>query len=247
MAESLGDSPEESANNDAKAEAGANKPFDNLPMVIAPKLGAGDEEVDEEEIADAPDAAAPAAAPGHSSRFVVLAASVAFAAAFGSFVGSVSGSGLAHVLYPAAAPAPVSNTQNINDAVRALKLELGNTIKADLDNAARSANAQLAELGDRLDRMDPRASAAPDITGSITTGSILPPAAIPAKLTDRILEDWVVQDVQNGRALVESRYGGLFDISAGSFLPGVGRVENVKRQDGQWVVVTARGMITSGR
>ncbi len=246
MSESLGDSPEESANNNAKSEAakaegGASKPFDNLPMVIAPKLGAGDEDVDEEEIADAPEAAAPAATPGHSSRFIVLAASVAFAAAFGSFVGSVSGSGLAHLLYPTAAPAPASN-KNINDAVLALRLELGNTIKADLDDAARSANAQFAKLGDRLDRIDRRATAAPDITGSI-----LPPAAVPAKLTDRILEDWIVQDVQNGRALVESRYGGLFDVSSGSFLPGVGRIENVKRQDGQWVVVTAHGMITSGR
>ncbi len=237
MAESLGNSPEEGANS-AKAEAGAATPYDNLPMVVAPKLGASEEEVDEEEIAGEPEAAA----PGPSSRFIVLAASVAFAAAFGSFVGSVSGSGLAHVLYPATAPAPASNTQSINDAVRALKLELSNTIKADLDNAARSANAQLAKLGDRLDRLDPRGDASPD-----TTGSILPSEAVPAKLTDRILEDWIVQDVQNGCALVESGYGALFDVSAGSVLPGVGRVENVKRQDGQWVVITARGMITSGR
>lgn len=254
MAESLGDSPEDSANNSAanngvKAETGAAKPHDgtpysNLPMVVAPKLGAGEEQVDDEKIGDEAVSAepeAPGAAPAPSSRFIVLAASVAFAAAFGSFVGSVSGSGLAHVLY-AAAPAPASSTQNINDAVRALKLELSNVIKADLDNAARSADAQLAELGDRLDRLDPRAGASPD-----TTGSILPPAAVPAKLTDRILEDWIVQDVQNGRALVESRYGGLFDVGAGSMLPGIGRVENVRRQDGQWVVITARGMIVSGR
>jgi hypothetical protein len=239
MAESLGSSPEESANHNAAtgaAKPNDGKPHDNLPMVVAPKLGAGEEEVDEDEVAGEPDAAAP------SSRFIVLAASVAFAAAFGSFVGSVSGSGLAHVLYPAA-PAPASSKQNVNDAVRALKLELTNAIKADLDSATRSANAQLAKLGDRLDRLDPRAGAAPDVTGSI----VPPAAAVPAKLTDRILEDWIVQDVQNGRALVESRYGGMFDVSAGSFLPGVGRVENVKRQDGQWIVITARGLITSGR
>jgi hypothetical protein len=257
MAESLGDSPEDSANG-GKAEGAAqsqkntqhesapraDKPYANLPMVVAPKLGAGDEEIDEDEIDDAEASGDSAATPTSppSTRFMVLAASVAFAAAFGSFVGSVSGSGLAHIFYPAAAPAPVSNTQTINDAVRALKLELSNTIKADLDNASRSANAQLARLGDRLDRLDPRASAAPDMTGSV-----LPPAAVPAKLTDRILADWVVQDVQNGRALVESRYGGLFDVGAGSMLPGLGRVENVRRQDGQWVVITARGMITSGR
>jgi len=53
--------------------------------------------------------------------------------------------------------------------------------------------------------------------------------------------------VQNGRALVESRYGGIFDVGAGSVLPGVGRVETVKRQGGQWIVITERGLITSGR
>ena len=56
-----------------------------------------------------------------------------------------------------------------------------------------------------------------------------------------------MQDVRNGRAMVESRYGGVFVVGSGSFLPGLGRVEAVKRQDGEWVVVTARGLITSGR
>jgi hypothetical protein len=46
---------------------------------------------------------------------------------------------------------------------------------------------------------------------------------------------------------VLSRFGGVFDVSSGSVLPGLGRVETVKREDGQWVVVTARGTITSGR
>jgi hypothetical protein len=66
------------------------------------------------------------------------------------------------------------------------------------------------------------------------------------KTTDRILQDWAVREVQNGRALVESRFGGIFDVGAGSVLPGVGRVDSIKRQDGQWLVLTARGTITSG-
>jgi hypothetical protein len=61
------------------------------------------------------------------------------------------------------------------------------------------------------------------------------------------LQDWIVHDVQNGRALVESRYGGLFAVAAGSVLPGIGRVDTIKRQDGHWVVLTARGTITSAR
>ena len=140
-------------------------------------------------------------------------------------------------------------------------------IKANLDGATRNANTQFAKIADRLDRVeraeaDPTAklthiadtvdrldkrgagAAAPETTGSITPSH--PPAEQP-KPTDGILDGWIVQDVRNGRALVESRYGAVFVVGSGSFLPGLGRVEAVKRQDGEWVVVTARGLITSGR
>ena len=139
--------------------------------------------------------------------------------------------------------------------MRQMKLELAElaAIKANLDSATRSTTSQFAKITDRLDRLDQRAtSAANETTGSIATASppALPPPAPPAeapKLADRILQDWVVQDVQDGRALVESRFGGVFDVGAGSILPGVGRVDAVKRQDGQWIVLTAGGTITSGR
>ncbi len=68
-----------------------------------------------------------------------------------------------------------------------------------------------------------------------------------SKIPDRILQDWIVQDVQSGRALVQNRYGGMFDVGEGSTLPGVGRIDSIKRQDGQWLVLTERGTITSGR
>jgi hypothetical protein len=254
MAESLGDSPEERADNGvnngdqpgagtAKASdhpSAESRPHDNLPMVVSPKLGAGNEEVEEDETLDEHPHVGASSANAPSMRFVVLAASVAFTAASGSFIGSVSGSGMAHYLFPP--PAAALASQNVNEAMRAMKSELTAAIKADFDKASRSADAQLAKLGDRL---DPRAASTPE-----TTGLIAPPAAVPgvaAKITDRILEDWMVQGVQNGRALVESRNGGLFDVGAGSVLSGLGRVETVKRQDGQWIVVTSRGMITSGR
>ena len=191
-----------------------------------------------------------AAPPPASPRFLLLAATVAFAASFGSFVGSVSGSGLLHYLSPVA-PAPATESASASDTSRALKQQLADlsAIKANLDAASRSTTSQFAKLSDRLDRIDQHTAAA-ETTGSIAAA---PPAAAPAapapeaaKSADRILPDWVVQDVQNGRALVESRNGGMFDVGAGSFLPGVGRVDSIKRQDGQWIVLTARGTITSG-
>jgi len=238
----MAENPDDRSGDSERAERKAAKlPEINLPMVVAPKLGAGEDDAVEEP------AAGPAApSRAHSTRFLVLAASVAFAAAFGSFVGSVSGSGMARYLYPVE-PAP--SVANTTDAMRELKLELADlsVIKTDLDTASRSTTSQLAKLSDRLDRLDPR-TASTDITGSISApaGAPMPPPDAP-KIADRILQDWVVQEVQGGRALVENRYGGVFDIGAGSTLPGVGRVAEIKRQDGQWLVLTERGTITSGR
>jgi hypothetical protein len=236
--DSSGDS--EMARADAASRDGSKAVSSNLPMVVAPKLGAGEDEFIDEDIIDehadeAAEEPAAAAPPAYSSRFLMLAASVAFAAAFGSFVGSVSGSGLARYLY---SPAPASGVEPATDAMREMKLDLS-AIKTDFDVASRSATSQFAKLSDRLDHL----ASAGETTGSIAAAA----APVAPKLTDRILQDWVVQDVQDGRALVQSRNGGMFDVGEGSMLPGVGRVDSIKRQDGQWLVLTERGTIASGR
>ena len=233
----------------------------NLPAVVAPKLSAAADHV--ETSAAEPSEDAKAAAPAaRSKRFVMLAASVAFAAGFGSFVGSVSGSGLARFIYPPSPPpAPTSGIENTIASMREIKLELAGlaALKASLDSASRNTTNQYAKIADRLDRIDQRGVAAAETTASLPGAaqaaaldtSTSAPSALtstePPKLNDRVLQDWVVHDVRNGQALVESRYGGLFAVSAGSVLPGIGRVDVIKRQDGHWVVLTARGTITSMR
>ena len=241
----MAQSPDHSADGEKAEPEAIESPDSNLPMVVAPKLGAGEHESIDETPSEPAAETVAAAAPAPSPRFLMLAAAVAFAAAFGSFVGSVSGSGLARFIYPAA---PASGTESASDTLRAMKQELADlsALKANLDTASRSTTSQFAKIADRLDRLDRYASAAPETTGSIATAP--PPAATePPKLTDRVLQDWVVRDVQNGRALVENRYGGVFYVGAGSALPGVGRVDSIRRQDGQWIVLTERGTITSGR
>jgi hypothetical protein len=212
--------------------------------------------------------AAAVAAPARSSRFALLAASLALAAGLGAVVGSLSASGLAH-LSPVAAAAPKSGMAEAN-ALQAMKAELAelSALKASLDGTARNANGQFAKIVERLDRVEraqiepaakiahmaeaidrlekknvmAAASAAPETTGAIPNKQ--PAAPAETKLPDKILQNWVVQDVRRGRALVENSYGGVFAVAAGSTLPGLGVVESIKRQDGQWVVVTARGVIT---
>jgi hypothetical protein len=244
----------------AATDAGAMRI--NLPAVVAPKLSAAADQA-ATSTADEPEQTKTAAAPTRSKRFIALAASVAFAAGFGSFVGSVSGSGLARFIYPPPPPpAPTSGTENTIAAMREIKLDLAQVaaLKSSLDNAARNTSNQYAKIAERLDRIDQRSAAAVETTASLPAAmqAVSPPAqtaalaavtppAEPPKLNDRILQDWIVHDVQNGHALIESRYGGLFAVSAGSVLPGIGRVDMIKRQDGHWVVLTARGTITSAR
>jgi hypothetical protein len=210
-----------------------------------------------------PSPTAAAAAPPRSWRFALLAATIALAAAIGSLVGSLTGAGVGRLM-PEAAPS--TNTADAAGILRALKSQVAelSAMKSNLDGSIRNANTQFVAIAERLDRVE-RAATNPaaqlaHIADAIdrlnkvnaapeTTGSIAPMTAPPAgtKIVDRIVEDWVVQDVRGDRALVEGRNGSLFEVGAGSILPGVGRVEAVKRQDGQWVVVTARGVITSGR
>jgi len=233
--------------------------FDADPAAPPPD----DEAVYGEAAKEEPSAATTPAAQPRSWRFALLAATIAIAAAVGSFVGSLTGAGVGRLMPEAA---PITNTADAGSILRAVKSELAelSAMKSNLDGSIRNANTQFVAIAERLDRVERAATnpaaqlahiadavdrlnkinAAPE-----TTGSIAPMTTPPAepKIVDRIVEDWVVQDVHGDRALVEGRNGSLFEVGAGSILPGVGRVEAVKRQDGQWVVVTARGVITSGR
>jgi hypothetical protein len=222
-----------------------------------------DEAVYGEAAKDEPSAAAAPSAQPRSWRFALLAATIALAAGVSSFVGSFTGAGVGR-LVPEAAPS--ATTADAGSILRAVKSELAelSAMKSNLDGSIRNANTQFVAIAERLDRVE-RAATNPaaqlahiadavDRLNKInatpeTTGSIAPMTTPPLepKIVDRIVEDWVVQDVRGDRALVEGRNGSLFEVGAGSILPGVGRVEAVKRQDGQWVVVTARGVITSGR
>lgn len=253
----------------AKADDSAAEPVGAVPQphAVEPIATIVHEAAD-----DIPEHAAPiefAAAPQpRSLRFALLAATIVVAAGVGSFVGALTASGVGrHDVADAAAPRS-AEARNVLQALNKQLAEL-NALKASLDTSNRSAGTQFAKITDRLtslehaqaepaaklarladtvDRLDKRAAAAPEITGSITRPPQPQPAAVPVPAaSERVLDDWIVRDVRNGRALVESRYGGVFVAASGGNLPGLGRVESVRRQDGSWIVVTAKGTITSDR
>jgi hypothetical protein len=206
-----------------------------------------------------------AAAPSGTPRYARLAASVALAAALGAFAGAGAVAGLQILAVPtveAAAPPIASPSPSILEAsltdaterlqetvqrlqrdIAALKSQDIAALKSDLAAAQRSASAQLGKLTETLDRLEKRAAkAAPEVTGSVTAVAkqqpkqeTKPPAA----------EGWRLRDFYAGRAVVESPGGRLFDIRAGSNLPGLGRVEGIKREAGHVVVVTRNGTIAA--
>ena len=84
----------------------------------------------------------------------------------------------------------------------------------------------------------PTLAAAPEVTGSIAP-----------KQQDRppVVAGWIIREVFDGRAVIEHDRLGFYEVVPGANLPGIGRVETIKRQDGRWVVVTPKGLILSQR
>jgi hypothetical protein len=84
-----------------------------------------------------------------------------------------------------------------------------------------------------------------DITGSVTALAPAPqleaPETRPASVP--VLDGWRVRSVFNGAALIQTRAGGVMEVEPGDNLPGIGRIEAIRRQDGRWVVVTSKGLI----
>ncbi|WP_439396532.1 hypothetical protein ACRQ5Q_06350 [Bradyrhizobium sp. PMVTL-01] len=133
-----------------------------------------------------------------------------------------------------------------------------------LEKAQAEPMAKLARLSETVDKLRATPPAAPAQAAAVpapakeTTGSISPaqvatasavPAPVPAAPKTEVgrlptLEGWRLRDVANGGALIESR-NGLYEVYAGDPIPGVGRVDAIRRQDGRWVVVTTKGLIVA--
>ncbi|UPJ46111.1 hypothetical protein IVB40_29225 [Bradyrhizobium sp. 40] len=130
-----------------------------------------------------------------------------------------------------------------------------------LEKAQAEPMAKIAKLSETVDKLRATPPAAPaqaaaavparETTGSIAPAQVATAAAAPAPAVPKTevgrlptVEGWVLRDVSNGGALVEGR-GGLYEVYAGDPIPGVGRVDAIRRQDGRWVVVTSKGLIVA--
>jgi hypothetical protein len=138
-----------------------------------------------------------------------------------------------------------------------------------LEKAQAEPAAKLAKLSEAVEKLRATPPATTPVAAATqaaqkeVTGSVSPPATTPATLaaaaakadvkkTDvknevarlPTLDDWVLRDVGRGGALIEGRQG-IYEVYAGDPVPGLGRVDAIRRQDGHWVVVTSRGLIVA--
>ena len=143
-----------------------------------------------------------------------------------------------------------------------------------LERAQAEPAAKLAKLSEAIDKphalpVPPPAvaaaasatsSASKDVTGSIPAAPAQQQVAAASRNDGKTdlkadvkgevgrlptLDDWVLRDVAYGGALIDGRRRGVYEVYAGDMVPGLGRVDAIRRQDGRWVVVTSRGLIVA--
>lgn len=124
--------------------------------------------------------------------------------------------------------------------------------KAQAEPAARLVKLgdSVAKLGEIVEKLQkpPAPVAAPvaSVQPKEVTGSITPQAPAPKQEVGRlpIVDGWVLHQVADGGATIEGR-AGIFEVYAGDPVPGLGRIDAIRKQDGRWVVVTSKGLVVA--
>jgi len=249
--ENGGAPPSKGAADEPPAKADSSS---DLPNIESPPLSPAGEVTAHPEPARAPtdlvvfrpDAASRRAnlrfKPSHR-RNALMAASVLVATALGTFVGLVTGLGLADQKKPAIdLAAQQAERAGVQRTIATLGKDIA-ALKMSLAVNKTSLHGEVAKLSERLEK-------APEITGSIPAL----PAAVPtppprpaaAEIRPPVVRDWSIRYVRDGYVYVRG-HGDTYQVQLGAPLPGLGPVQQVKRQDGRWLVVTPKGLIVSMR
>jgi hypothetical protein len=198
-----------------------------------------------------------------------LAAVVALSALAGALGGAMATAGLGHF---AGDDTTSGANRALEASVARIDADI-QALKASAEHTSRLGTAQFSKTNERLDKVEKaqaepaaklaklseaieRLHAAPPVASAAVaaspaaakdvTGSISPAAAAPKVELARLptVEGWSLRDVANGGALIEGRQG-IFEVYAGDPVPGLGRIDAIRRQDGRWVVVTSKGLIVA--
>jgi hypothetical protein len=255
-----------------QAVTGANSHASNF-MILWPERPARDETHAESDADDPINEPRTARSALRRRRRMALAAGIALAALCGATGGSLATFALGRIGTPQTAlAADADNTARLKEALARVTADLGN-LRADLDRTGHARTSQIAKLGDRIDKVEKaqddttarltrlsetqdrlqdkaqdRMRAAGASSAAVeTTGSISTPAAAKGDMRadarkPQVVDGWTLSRVTGGGAIVNGP-DGLYEAFPGDPLPGLGRVDAVRYQDGRWVVITPKGMI----
>jgi hypothetical protein len=179
------------------------------------------------------------------------------ASAVGATAGALAPTGIAKLAPLVSGPsATAEEPMPLPATLAQMRAEIA-ALKTSTEAGSRNATVQFARLSERLDRIERTqmaAAAKADMSAAREATAALAPPPPPAQPLPPVaappstpVPGWVLRDVYRGAAILQSRTGGLIEVGPGDILPGVGRIEAVRRQDGHWVVITQKGIITSMR
>jgi hypothetical protein len=204
-------------------------------------------------------------------RIAALAAVVALAVMAGALGGALATAALTQ--HVAGADAATASNHALETSVARIDAEIL-ALKAGVEHASKLGMSQFNKSSDRLDKIEKAqaeplariaklseavdklraaavalpvpvaaAPAAPkDVTGSVTPPTAATPKVEVARMPT--VDGWILRDVARGGALIEGRQG-IYEVYAGDPVPGLGRIDAIRRQDGRWVVVTSKGLIVA--
>jgi hypothetical protein len=267
---SKADASKPDASNAAGQKAGIPRMDASLTPGRVMIMSAGERSWSSNDAGPSPESG-PSSAMFGKRRLGALAAVVALAAVAGALGGAVATASLGHFGGTDTTASVADHA--LEASVARLDADI-QALKAGADHASRLGMTQFNKTSERLDKvekaqLEPAAKlaklseaveklhAAPPVAAAAaatqpaaakeTTGSISPPAAAAPKVeVERLptVEGWSLRDVANGGALIEGRQG-IFEVYAGDPVPGLGRIDAIRKQDGHWVVVTSRGLIVA--
>lgn len=207
------------------------------------------------------------------SRMMAIAAMIALGITVGAVGGSVAMSGLGKLFAAddtkSTNQALEEHIARLDGELSALKAEVDRNAKQSIAARAKSAErldklekgqaepaAKLAKLSEAVEKLrttpQPAAAPAPAPVASVpakeVTGSISAPVPTPAPKPEvarlPMVEGWRIIDIAGGGATIEGR-AGIFEVYAGDPVPGLGRIDAIRKQDGRWTVVTSKGLIVA--
>jgi hypothetical protein len=191
-----------------------------------------------------------------------LAAAIALAIAGGAMAGSLGTLWITRADQNDQQTLARNETNQLKSAIERLNSDLA-AVRSGVESSSRGTSTQFARLAERMDkveraepaakiakinetleRLDRRTRDLPDLAPVPERIS----APVPIKEIPRVsvVPGWVVRSVYDGTALIQGRIG-LIEVEVGDPLPGGGRVEAIRRQDGRWVVVTSKGLILAAQ